>query len=172
MNALPVELLTEILDYLPPSSRKSLRLTSRFFHSVVPRSNLKVLASFIDPKVALSTITTAASDLKRRPKTIWSPRCSVPKDLPIPESFLIAMYVGLSGSRWVERAVEAPQVTPQELALRLDRCDITEENLRQAMFRYVLYLSYTSTGEESPHMWVVNPQSCFAQGHRQAVRAV
>lgn len=35
--------------------------------------------------------------------------------------------------------------------------DLTEDLLRQAMFRYALYLSYVYTGKgEAPQLWVMN----------------
>lgn len=164
MDVLPVELLTEILTYLPPSSRKNTRLTSRSFNQALPKSDFSLLGSFIDPEVAIATIEATAADLTKRPRTIWSPRCSVPEELPIPESFLLAMYIGLSGRRWRRRVdargrtVPRDAITVGDMAMRLGRADITEDVMRQAMFRYVLYLSYTSEGGETPHMWVVNPK--------------
>lgn len=52
---------------------------------------------------------------------------------------------------------EGATLTPQSLGSWLGRRDMTEEALRQAMFRYALYLSYLYDGEgEAPQLWVLN----------------
>lgn len=152
METLPPELLTQILDFLPPTTLKTARLTCRCFNTYIPSSDFTLLASFLDPAVAVATIEAAASDLTRRPRSIWSPRCSVPKDLAIPESFLTALSIGLAGERRVSGEAE--------LTLeKLGRNNVSEELVRQAMFRWVLYLSYTCETEASvAHMWIVSPK--------------
>ncbi|KND91588.1 hypothetical protein TOPH_03598 [Tolypocladium ophioglossoides CBS 100239] len=182
MDALPAELLHEIVTHLSPSSRKHARLASRRFNTILAQRPFSILPSFIDPAVALSTLGSTVADLSRRPHSIWSPRCSVPEDLPVPQSFLLAVYVALKGQSWRPLALalawepessseeesvdgfssgEEPgrQITVAGLRARLGRKDITEDTLRQAMFRYALYLSYIYDGTgEAPQLWVFHTE--------------
>ncbi|KAG5977893.1 hypothetical protein E4U56_006241, partial [Claviceps arundinis] len=38
----------------------------------------------------------------RNVTSVWSPLCCVPAGLPIPRSFLLALYLALRGRQWVE----------------------------------------------------------------------
>lgn len=193
MDSLPPELLHEIFANLPSTSRKNARLASRRFNAVLARqpAMFRTLASFIDPAVALATLDAAAADLTRRPRSIWSPRCCVPADLPVPRSFLLAVYLAVSGRPWEQQrthslASSSPQLTSGawedsessegesvygsegsvmdgeecemsacNLGKILGREDITPDALRQALFRYALYLSYNYDGAgEAPQLWV------------------
>ncbi|POR38198.1 Uncharacterized protein TPAR_01604 [Tolypocladium paradoxum] len=181
MDALPTELLHAIVTQLNPSCRKDARLASRRFNAVLAQQPFSILPSFIDPAVALSTLESTVADLSLRPRSIWSPRCSVPDGLPVPQSFLLAVYVALKGRSWrprarawesgsssEEEAVDGlfddqeevgGQITVEGLRARLGRKDITEHALRQAMFRYALYLSYVYDGTgEAPQLWVFNTE--------------
>lgn len=152
MDSLPSELVTQVLEFLPPSSLKNARLTCRCFNSIIPSSDFTLLASFLDPAVAVSTIEAAASDLTRRPRSIWSPRCSVPDHLEIPESFLVALRIGLLG---IKRTSGDEVLTLEKLGKK----ELSEDLVRQAMFRWVLYLSYTcETESQGAHMWVLCPK--------------
>ncbi|UKZ58843.1 uncharacterized protein TrAtP1_000167 [Trichoderma atroviride] len=82
MDSLPLELVSQILTHLPPTDYKSARLTCHAFNDVLAKSTFSVLATFIDPTTAKSTIERIASDLTRRPKAIWSPRLLRPKGPP------------------------------------------------------------------------------------------
>lgn len=97
MDTLPVELFTEILSYLPPASCKSARLTSRQFNAVLARPTFDKLSTFIDPEAAQNTLESTIRDMKGRTRALWSPNCSVPAALPLPKSFLHAMYTALGG---------------------------------------------------------------------------
>lgn len=185
MDSLPFELVSQILTHLPATDYKSARLTCHAFNDVLAKSAFTTLATFIDPTTAKSTIERIASDLTRRPKAIWSPGCSVPKDLPVAESFLFAMHRALRGtacpssSPCSSRASSVSSVNgawsdgedaedsdaglvEEELAAwnfgrTIGMDDLTEDMLRQAMFRYALYLSYVYTGKgEAPQLWVMN----------------
>lgn len=179
MDALPGELLHEITSHLTPSCRKNARLASRRFNAVLAEQPFSVLPSFIDPAVALATLESTVADLSPRPHSIWSPHCSVPDDLPVAQSFLLAMHVALKGQSWRPRAPvwdsessseeesidgydtgrAGGQITVERLRTRLGRKDITEDTLRQAMFRYALYLSYIYDGTgEAPQLWVLNTE--------------
>lgn len=151
MDTVPVEILVEILSHAPPPTRGSLRLTCRSFAAATKGADFTTLAAFIDPDVAVATIEAASRDLTRRPRSIWSPRCLVPDGLPVPESFKLAMYAGLAGRGWPA----STPITTEAMAARLRRDDITEDNLRQALFRYVLYLSYTDQRGAAQHEWVL-----------------
>ncbi|KHN96997.1 F-box domain, cyclin-like protein [Metarhizium album ARSEF 1941] len=180
MDSLPSELLHEILSHLPPSARPSTRLTSRLFNAILAPRSFPSVPSFIDPDVALSKLESGAREARRRQKTsIWSPGCVVPCHLPIPQSFLLAVYVAFRGRQWqpcvarmrgtcrecgsdgeiglsegcVGRRFE--ELTVDSVVQSLQREDVTEESLRVAMFRYALYLSYSYQGsEEAPSLWV------------------
>ena len=153
METLPPELVTQILHCLPPASLKTARLTCRCFNSMVPSPDFNLLASFIDPAVAVATIEAAASDLTRRPKSIWSPRCSVPEHLDIPESFVVALNIGLA-----RRGLCLENGRLWSLG-KSEEHGVREYEVRQALFRWVLYLSYTSETEaDVAHMWVVSPK--------------
>ncbi|KAL6910180.1 hypothetical protein GGI43DRAFT_3326 [Trichoderma evansii] len=183
MDSLPFELVSQILTNLSPTDYKSARLTCHAFNDALAKPTFTTLATFIDPITAKSTIEHIASDLTRRPKAIWSPGCSVPKDLPVAESFLFAMHRALRGtacpstSPCSSRASSVSSVNGawsdsedsedseggvEELAAwnfgrTIGMDDLTEDMLRQAMFRYALYLSYVYTGEgEAPQLWVMN----------------
>lgn len=170
INDLPCEIVTHILNYLPPSSYPAARLTSRRFSAVLAKPAFPYLASFLSPLFAVATLAAIAADPARRPKSIWSPHCSIPEDLPVPESFLLAMFVSLRGHSWglgkVVRLEEDDTneignttISVDNLNKRLGREDLTEQTLREAMFRYALYLSYTHIGEgTAPQMWVLNRQ--------------
>lgn len=151
MDRLPLELLTIILQHLPSSShKKALRLTCRAFNFAIPSSDFTLLASFYDPAVAVKTIEAAASDLLRRPRSIWSPRCSVPDVLFIPDSFLSLITIGLARRRQLHGD---EGLAPENLE------KLNASLVRQAMFRWVLYLSYTCEREaDVVHMWVINPK--------------
>lgn len=191
MDTLPAELFTEILGYLPPASCKSARLTSRQFNAVLAKPTFDVLSTFIDPDTALKTTQDALYNLPMRRRAMWSPNCSVPEGLPLPKSFLHAMYTALGGQPWTpqptvaarrrqlmledssddsssdESDVDLPFELPDEeteegmstaaMLQRLGRPEISEQMLRQALFRYAIYKSYTYEGEgESPQLWVMN----------------
>jgi hypothetical protein len=145
INSIPAEILNEILHYLPPSEGKTARLASRRFNLVLAKKTFSVLISFLDPDVATTTLQDLASDLSRRPMSIWSPHCSIPQDLPLQQNFLRAAYAGLSGSPWRPEVdnESASKIDADSFSSRLGRQDITEGVLRDAMFRYALYLSYT-----------------------------
>lgn len=203
MDILPFEVLSDVLEHLPRPSQKAARLTSRRFNAALSKPSFQVLASFIDPTVAVATIEVVAADLRLRPRSIWSPRCLVPAGLPIPESFLLAMHVALKGDSWTGAALsrrdsssstrsawssssstdgslewdagcsdasgdssddyqsedgDAGRITVHSLGQAVGRRDITEDVLRQAMFRYALYMSYVYEGEgKAPQLWVFNP---------------
>ncbi|PTB57063.1 hypothetical protein M431DRAFT_80293 [Trichoderma harzianum CBS 226.95] len=162
MNSLPFELVSQILTNLPPSSYKSARLTCQAFNAALAKPTFTTLATFIDPNTAQQTIEKLAADLNRRPKAIWSPGCSVPRGLPVPESFLFAMHVALRGTPDV--VSEADSVTAWNFGSTVGMDDVTEETLRQALFRYSLYLSYIYDGEgEAPQLWVMNSKKWAQQ---------
>ncbi|KAL9563848.1 hypothetical protein ACKAV7_012020 [Fusarium commune] len=103
MDALPKEILIQILENLPSSALKQARLTSRTFNNILAKHTFKVLVSFLDSKVAQSTLLAVAYNPERRWKqpSIWSPRCSVPQNLRINETFLMALWAGLRGDSWI-----------------------------------------------------------------------
>ncbi|KAL7792144.1 hypothetical protein V8C37DRAFT_380906 [Trichoderma ceciliae] len=190
MDSLPFELVSQILNHLPHADYESARLTCHAFNEALAKPIFKTLATFIDPATAQDTIEKIAADLSRRPKAIWSPGCSVPKALPVPESFLFAMHRALRGtpcpSPSTSRAssissaraacsdgedtedsedsedsdlvsVQGEGVAAWNFGRSIGMDDLTEDILRQAMFRYALYLSYIYTGEgEAPQLWVMN----------------
>ncbi|KAK5987075.1 hypothetical protein PT974_11193 [Cladobotryum mycophilum] len=179
MDSLPLELLLQILSQLPPSSSKHARLTCHKFNHALAKHTFATLASFLDPDVALSTLQDMAADLRRRPRAIWSPSCSVPKGLPVPTSFLVAVCVAVRGTSAPmacegdaeegavvpssgesrDESAGAESITACGFGRRIGREDITEEVLRQALFRYALYLSYVYEGQgEAPQLWVLNPK--------------
>lgn len=197
MDTLPFELLLGILDNLPPSHSKDARLTSRRFNAALAKPTFGVLASFVDPFVALSTLRQRAANWQRRPRVIWSPNCSVPDGLPIPESFLLAMYAALGGTSWPcsslgsaaydggqsrrssdsslasmysdasssqesddewgSGGTDLERLTATNIGKFLGRKDLTEGTLRQALFRYAIFLSYGYSGQgEAPQLWVMS----------------
>ncbi|EFY90078.1 hypothetical protein MAC_03836 [Metarhizium acridum CQMa 102] len=101
MDLLPSELLCEILSHLPPSCRPSTRLTSRRFNAILAPQSFPSVPSFIDPGAALLKLESGALQARRRQVTsIWSPSCCVPADIPIPHSFLLAVYLAFCGRQW------------------------------------------------------------------------
>ncbi|CAM1500718.1 Fc.00g098800.m01.CDS01 [Cosmosporella sp. VM-42] len=169
MDTLPPEIFIHVLDYLPPSTCKAARLTSRCFNDTISKKLFSVLVSFIDPLVAKETLNEISRDLSRRPKSIWSPNCLVPASLPIPEGYLMALWAGLRGSSWRvvdvnentedlsdDAGSEELSLTVERLQKGLNRSDLTEEVLREALFRYSLYLSYVREEEKNaPYMQVL-----------------
>lgn len=162
-------MLAHILNYLSPTICSTVRLTSRRFNAIIGKQTFGVLASFIDPVFAHVTLTAIATDSLRRPKSIWSPSCSVPSGLPLSENFLLAMFVALGGRSWrcgskrprltdVEGETDDDTITVHDFRGIIGWDCITEGILTEAMFRYALYLSYTHPERESPHMWVFNRQ--------------
>lgn len=142
METLPYELLSEILGHLTPTSRKTARLACRTFNSILIRDQFRLLASFLDPAVSLAVCEASSCDPARRPAVVWSPRCSVPKSLPIPESFLLALYVGVANKQWKRPDMTVGDISFKDLSSATEFGGITEENVTQAYFRYALYLSY------------------------------
>ncbi|RGP81716.1 hypothetical protein FLONG3_203 [Fusarium longipes] len=161
MNTLPTEILIQILDNLPSPAVKQARLTSRTFNSILAKRTFEVLVSFLDPEVAQSTLVTIARDpvRRRRRPSIWSPRCSVPQNLPVDDSFLMALWAGLRGESWVvEKSSNGDTLDVSRWQNGVGK-DVNEEELRGALFRYALYLSYMSECEEEqdiPQAWVLN----------------
>ncbi|EJP66298.1 uncharacterized protein BBA_04791 [Beauveria bassiana ARSEF 2860] len=99
MNTLPVEIFIEILSHLPPASFKSARLTSRQFNAVLAQPTFCTLRGFLDDAdAAMVTLLQTLHDLPGRPRAMWSPHCSVPAGLPLPPSFLRAVYAALGGA--------------------------------------------------------------------------
>ncbi|EHK24278.1 uncharacterized protein TRIVIDRAFT_121357, partial [Trichoderma virens Gv29-8] len=157
MDSLPFELVSQILQNLPQGDYKSARLTCQAFNAALAKPTFTTLATFIDPAIAQETIEKMAADLSRRPKAIWSPGCSVPKGLPVPESFLFAMHVALRGTPEESDVGSEMSVTARDFGRSIGMDELTEETLRQALFRYSLYLSYIYSGEgEAPQLWVMN----------------
>ncbi|KAF4458232.1 hypothetical protein FALBO_15033 [Fusarium albosuccineum] len=160
INTLPPEILLQILHHLPNPAIKQARLTSRTFNAILAKRTFEVLVSFLDPSVAQHTLTTVSRDPQRRRRrpSIWSPRCSVPKNLPIDEAFLMALWAGLRGDSWaVERRLNGGKLDVDGWQSGVGRDDITEDELRDALFRYALYLSYMSEAEreqDTPQAWV------------------
>jgi F-box domain len=151
MDTLPPELVLEILAYLPRQSVRSMRTVSRAFRALVPSPDFTLMKSFLDPDTALSTITAAARDLSVRPRSIWSPHCPVPPSVPLLPDFMSVLWVALTG-RAPERDVCVEDVKV------VAGIDVTRETLQQALFRWVLYLSYR-TEKKIPHMWIVHPRA-------------
>lgn len=189
MDTLPVEIFTEILGYLAPASCKDARLTSRQFNAVLAAPTFGRLRAFLDPDAAMDVLRGTLHNLPARPRAMWSPHCSVPETLPLPRSFLHAMYTALAGRRRprTRAAPSRPELVDSssdesgseesetELRLededeeedgdmsvavmlqRLGRPEVSEQMLRQALFRYALYKSYVYDGEgEAPQLWVMN----------------
>ncbi|KAJ3463101.1 hypothetical protein MRS44_007887 [Fusarium solani] len=102
MDTLPPEILLQILHHLPSPAVKHARLTSRTFNAILAKRTFEKLVSFLDPDVAQRTLATISRDPQRRRRrpSIWSPCCSVPKNLPIDEAFLMALWAGLRGDSW------------------------------------------------------------------------
>ncbi|KAG8418213.1 hypothetical protein J3458_005641 [Metarhizium acridum] len=185
MDLLPSELLCEILSHLPPSCRPSTRLTSRRFNAILAPQSFPSVPSFIDPGAALLKLESGALQARRRQVTsIWSPSCCVPADIPIPHSFLLAVYLAFCGRQWQPFSektsgasgewdsdsgigvseddvdLECHELTVDKVVQHLQRDDVTEESLRAAMFRYALYLSYSYRGAgEAPSLWVFNKKT-------------
>ncbi|KAH7148601.1 hypothetical protein EDB81DRAFT_883016 [Dactylonectria macrodidyma] len=157
MDRLPSELLVEILHCIPISSCKAARLTSRAFNAILSKRTFGILTSFVDPLAAEATLTSLSRDLNRRRRSIWSPRCNVPDGLPVVEPFLLALWAGLRGEPWVpsRHPGAGRRLTIAGLQKGLDRADMTEAVLREALFRYALYLSYLAPDDgPTPHAWV------------------
>ncbi|RGP61905.1 hypothetical protein FSPOR_9668 [Fusarium sporotrichioides] len=159
MDTLPTEIVIQILDNLPFPAIKQARLTSRTFNSILAKRIFEVLVSFLDPEVAQNTLLTIAQDpvRRRRRPSIWSPRCSVPQNLPVDDSFLMALWVGLRGDSWVA-GVEGDKLDVSRWQNGVGK-DMNEDELRGVMFRYALYLSYLSNCEREqdiPQAWVLN----------------
>lgn len=211
MDSLPFELITQILTHLPPHDLPSARLTCHAFNAALAKQTFSTLASFVDPAVAQQTIEQLAADLSRRPKAIWSPGCSVPRGLPVPDSFLSAMRLALKGpaatpspsysqsspspssmarspsisssssssslsAAWSDGeesdagsdittySIEGEKITAENFGKSIGMDEVTEDVLRQALFRYALYLSYIYTGEgEAPQLWVMNSKKWAQQ---------
>ncbi|TFB05419.1 hypothetical protein CCMA1212_003180 [Trichoderma ghanense] len=213
MDSLPFELITHILAHLPHTDLPSARLTCHAFNAALAKPTFSTLASFIDPAVAQRTIEHLAADLRRRPKSIWSPGCSVPRGLPVPESFLNAMRSALKGAEcpchtasytssapsssspmarsssisssssssadssaaWsdgeesdagsdITMYTDGEKLTADNFGRSIGMDEVTEDVLRQALFRYALYLSYVYTGEgEAPQLWVMNSKKWAQQ---------
>ncbi|KAM0552511.1 hypothetical protein ACHAPJ_007839 [Fusarium lateritium] len=161
MDTLPTEILYQILDHLPVPAVKQVRLTSRTFNSILAKRTFEALVSFLDPVVAQSTLLIISRDPERRRRrpSIWSPRCSVPANLPIDDAFLMALWAGLRGESWaVEMGANRDKLDVNSLQTGIGR-KIGEEELREAQFRYALYLSYVSECEKEqdvPQAWVFN----------------
>ncbi|KAM0420843.1 hypothetical protein ACHAPT_011373 [Fusarium lateritium] len=160
MDTLPPEILLQILHHLPSPAVKHARLTSRTFNAILAKRTFEKLVSFLDPAVAQRTLSTISRDPQRRRRrpSIWSPCCSVPKNLPIDEAFLMALWAGLRGDSWaVERGLEEDKLNVDDWQEGVGRDDIAEQELREALFRYTLYLSYMDESESengTPQAWV------------------
>ncbi|KAH7193489.1 uncharacterized protein B0J16DRAFT_80482 [Fusarium flagelliforme] len=161
MDTLPTEIVIQILDNLPSSAVKQARLTSRTFNAILAKRTFEVLVSFLDPEVAQNTIVDVARDpmRRRRRPSIWSPRCSVPRNLHVDDSFLMAMWAGLRGDSWaVETGGKGDKLSVGEWQKGVEK-DMSEDELRGVLFRYALYLSYMSECEKEqdiPQAWVLN----------------
>lgn len=203
IHSLPFEIIDEISSHIPASSRPAARLASRAFHTSIGNASFQTLASFIDEGEASSRLHCAAASIPRRSRAIWSPSCSVPAALPLPKSFLLAMYTALGGESWpvpsrkgqqlplqlrrisswssdsssgyssdeeeeptIARldVPEDEEISIKAMAKRLGRSDVDETSLRQALFRYALYLSYFYQGSDEPkHLWVMSAKRWAGQ---------
>ncbi|KAK2129643.1 hypothetical protein NOF04DRAFT_1369060 [Fusarium oxysporum II5] len=140
---------------------KQVRLTSRIFNTILAKRTFEVLVSFLDPVVAQDTLITIARDPERRRRrpSIWSPRCSVPQNLHVDESFLMALWAGLRGQSWaVEMGANGVKLDIDNWQIGVG-ISIRKEELREVLFRYALYLSYMSeceNEEDVPQAWVFN----------------
>lgn len=183
LTALPTELLHQILTSteLPTSAR----LTCRSFNALLTRDSYPTLRRFLsNPENTLDELQQAAKDIPVRCRPIWSPHCSVPHGLPISRSFILAMYAALQGQSlstesrqsykkrlyWEsdssasesssdeeEAWADTDSVTAAEALAMAGRTDLSEDTLREIMFRYALFLSYRYNGEgEAPHTWVLH----------------
>lgn len=161
METLATEIVIQILDNLQAPAIKQVRLTSRFFNTILAKRTFEVLVSFLDPVVAQDTLMRIARDPERRRQrpSIWSPRCSVPQNLHIDESFLMALWAGLRGQSWVvEMGADGVKLDIDNWQIGVGR-SIRKEELREVLFRYALYLSYMSECENEqdvPQAWVFN----------------
>ncbi|KAK3196172.1 hypothetical protein K4F52_000551 [Lecanicillium sp. MT-2017a] len=136
MDTLPPELFLQVLDYLPVSSSKSARLTSRRFNAALAHQTFDTLRAFIEPAVAQSTLFETVSAMPSRPFAIWSPRCNVPDDIPLSRSFLLAMYAALEGSSWCSAkqvAASAPEGHQRRPMVYADSSDDSSSDEDDAM---------------------------------------
>ncbi|KAG6216706.1 hypothetical protein E4U50_005215 [Claviceps purpurea] len=198
MNSLPSELLLQILSYLPPSSYPPVRLTSRLLNALLSPLAFPSLPAFLDPDSAQHLLAKSLREARaRNVTTVWSPLCCVPARLPIPRSFLLALYLALRGQQWVEgdrahkmgeeteeKALrwesdsaiggmgfegesedeEDEEMTVEKLAEVTGREDLRVEVVREAMFRYALYLSYVYGGMgEAPSLWVFDEKTWWGK---------
>lgn len=184
LSSLPTELLHQILTSteLPTSTR----LTCRSFNALLTKDSFSTLRKFLsNPESTLEALQQAAKDIPVRYRPIWSPHCSVPQGLPLSRSFILAMYAALQGqslsiesrrsykrrmyweesdssaSEWSsdedEPWMDADAVTAAEALAMAGRTDLSEDTLREVMFRYALFLSYRYNGEgEAPQTWVLH----------------
>ena len=182
MNSLPTEILETILvTHLPPSAYTAARLTCRTFNTILTPFSFPLLALFADTAMngeaklqALVQRHASEAQLRRSSHVIWSPHCSVPQDLVVPEGFLLALHAGLRGRSWcaprgATRADEwdgdsgyDSESGSEENDLKMELSGAwghDDKMLKEILFRYVLCLSYRCEDMgEAPHRWVLDPK--------------
>lgn len=184
LSTLPPELVTQILTaaQLPNSAR----LTCRTFNDILAKDAFKTLKQFLqNPEATQNRLHDAIAAMPDRPRAIWSPRCSIPPGLPISQSFLFAISTALQGtthrsypsirrdSSWSysdsECSSDADDFSTgghkgtgelgqvQEILQLIGQPTMSQDDLRQVMFHYALFLSYAYQGEgDAPQTWVMH----------------
>lgn len=184
LSTLPPELVTQILTAAPLPS--SARLTCRTFNDILAKDAFKTLKQFLqNPDSTQKRLYDAIAALPDRPRAIWSPRCSIPPGLPISKSFLLAISTALQGtnhdscpsirrdSSWSDSDSECSSDADdfsatghngtrepdqvQEILQLIGQPTMSQDDLRQVMFHYALFLSYAYQGEgDAPQTWVMH----------------
>lgn len=164
----------------------SARLTCRAFNDILAKDAFKTLKLFLqNPKSTQKRLCDAVAAMPGRPRAIWSPRCSTPAGLPISKSFLLAISTALEGTKhhtplhlrrdsaWsdsdsdsssdgddLSEAGRSSRYEPnkvQEILQIIGQPGMSQDDLRQVMFHYALFLSYSYQGEgEAPQTWVMH----------------
>ena len=153
---LPAELLYLILSFLPQSSLPSARLTHPIIAQIVSKNTFSHLIPFLDDSSAQCILEDRFRGLtcQRRMElgSVWSPRCSVPKEVHVTGSFYGALYAAVHGQIWC--LCEKSDDAKTEIDERFSTAEI-----QAAFFRYALWKSYEGTvsGNEipaiTPTMW-------------------
>ncbi|PVH80660.1 hypothetical protein DL98DRAFT_369617, partial [Cadophora sp. DSE1049] len=153
------ELLTLILHFLPPSSLRTLRLTSRRLETLSFPLLFAHVPNWLDYKTSHAAIVALANDAFERPSGMWSPWASEPDEevrglwlgilwrVEMKGPFMVDWEGGEGGEEGVlVEGVDGERVwlTASNYARLSGREEMYERRLRVAQNRYLMHKDYSN----------------------------
>jgi hypothetical protein len=147
MDALPPELIRQIVSNIPKSSLSSCRLVCQTFNTFAFPTLFSHVPHWLDYKISHQAVLSLVHDAFNRPAVMWSPWASEPTE-PVDDIWMgivwkLLMKADPPGfSLFKEVRGEALELTPRNFAELSGREEMSEHRLRTGQNRFLLHRSY------------------------------